>query len=90
MKEAHCVYLVRMMTTKWRLQEIPQSDICKLSKDCIEIKNRLLSLAPVAMNIKGKIILLLSLFTITLLFSACSSKKKCNTKGKKKVEMGWM
>ncbi len=32
------------------------------------------------MNIKSKTILLISLFAITLLFSACSSKKKCNTK----------
>lgn len=33
---------------------------------------------------------LVVIFTIALTFSACSSKKKCSTRNKKQVEMGWM
>jgi hypothetical protein len=32
----------------------------------------------------------LLLMTALMLFQACASKKGCNTKGKKRTEMGWM
>lgn len=40
---------------------------------------------------KRILITLAVLFTLSVVFSACgSSRSHCNTKGKSRVEMGWM